>query len=131
MEILYFYDYETVAALGALDLGTVPLGSSADTLMRVFNGSELYQAEDVTVTVTGAEAIQLWLSSDGDSFTAQLALGDIPPGALSSTFWLRRVTASTDNAGSCSATLRAVPTAWTNPMDTSSSTNIALDTEDN
>lgn len=127
METLLFFDQDANAGTTALSLGTVAPHSSDDTQLNVVNGSDLYQAQDVTVTVSGDDAIQLWLSLDGDTFTASINLGDIAPRSASPTFWLRRVTS--DDTGACTAALTATPAAWTDPIDTSTSTNIPLDTE--
>jgi len=130
METLAFYLVETISMVTALDLGTVAPQSSDDTQLRVLNLSDLYQAKDVSVSLTGTDAVQLWLSVDGDTFADSVALGDIPPGATSATFWLRRVTASTDGPGGYAAALAAVPAGWSSPTDTSTTPNIPLDTKD-
>lgn len=129
MNSLTFYDVSTVSTPTTLTLDDAAPGSSDDTMLRVLNTSDLYQAEDVTVSLTGPDAIQLWLSTDGDTFTASIEVGDIAPGGTSATFWLRRVTPTTHSPGTCTAQLTATPTAWTSPVDTSGSTNIPLDTE--
>src|SRR4051794_9825245 len=77
----------------------LPRRSSGDLTLIVKNQSGLYTASDVTVTiedttVAGART-QFLLSLDGISFTASLDLGDMPPNSVSTTFWLRRTTAST------------------------------------
>lgn len=130
MEALAFYDIATVSNPTTLDIGIGAPGSSDDTLLRVSNLSDLYQAEDVTVEVTGPDALQLWLSLDGDTFTTAITVGDIPPGGGSPTIWLRRVTSSTTSPGDYQAALTATPTGWTHPVDTTPSDNIPLDTED-
>lgn len=129
MDSLAFYDIRSVAVIADLDVGDTAPASSDDTMLRVVNTSDLYQANDVTVTVDGADAVQLWLSTDGDTFTASIDVGDIQPGGSSLTFWLRRVTPSTASTGPCTAQLSASPTAWVNAADTSSSDNIALETD--
>lgn len=128
METLSFYDVENAASTTTLDIGTVAPHSSDDSMLRVVNNSGLYQAQDVIVSVTGDDAIQLWLSTDGDTFAASISVGDISPGGSSPTFWLRRVTDST--IGTCSASVQATPARFSDPMDTSTSDNIALNTED-
>ncbi len=115
-----------LTVLTELDLGDAPAGSSDDYALRIMNNSDLYQAEDVTVTATGDDAIQLWLSVDDDSFTASINIGDIAPHSASEVFWLRRVTATTDS-GSGNASLSAVPASWSPPIDTATSDNVALE----
>jgi hypothetical protein len=112
MESLSFYNVESAAVVTTLALGSCAPSSSDDRMLSVHNNSDLYLAQDVSVTVTGGDNIQLWLSTDSDTFTPTIHLGDIPPGGLSTVFWLRRVTASTEAAGSCTANLEATPTAW-------------------
>lgn len=130
MDTLRFYVVETASVMTAFDLGTVGPASSDDTRVRVQNTSDSYQAEDVTVSVAGTDAVQLWLSLDGDVFTPTVTLGDIAPGANSSTFWLRRVTPSSTAAGTCTAGLTATPAGWTSAADTSTSENTFITTED-
>lgn len=129
MDALTFYAVESASTITDLDLATVAPASSDDTRLRVQNTSDTYQAEDVIVSVSGTDAIQIWLSTDGDSYSPGIALGDIPPGGSSLTFWLRRVTPSTA-AGDCSAVLTATPGGWTNAADSSVSDNIPITTED-
>jgi hypothetical protein len=130
MENLAFYEYDTVTALSGLPIGQVAAGSSDDTALRLYNTRDIYQAEAVTVTLTGDDAIQLWLSTDGDTFGPAINVGDIPPNALSPIFWLRRVTVSTEPVGTCTAALTAIPTGWAYPVDNSSSMIVPLETED-
>lgn len=130
MDSLRFYDVANTQTLTtALDIGTVAPASSDDTELRLQNLSDQYQAEDVTVTVTGDDAVQLWLSADGDVFGPAITVGDIPPGGVTPAFWLRRVTASTTPTGAQSAALSAQPVGWTTYTDTSTSDNVAI-TED-
>lgn len=129
MNTLSFYTDASTTVLSTLALGAVAPSSSDDTALRLFNNSDQYQAEDVSVTVSGDDVIQLWLSADGDDFSTSLALGDLPPQAFSAIFYLRRVTDSNDS-GACTGTLSAAPSAWTNPVDTSVSPNTPLPTED-
>ncbi len=113
MNALIFYDYGELNQILAVQLGVVPAGSSNDTVLRVVNANDIYQAEDVVVDLTGPDAAQLYLSSDGSSFSASISVGDIPPGAGSAPIYLRRVTPSTDTAGPREAFLRATPSGWT------------------
>jgi hypothetical protein len=83
MQSLTFYEYDTVTALSVLPIGQVAPASSDDTALRLYNTSDIYQAQAVTVTLTGDDAIQLWLSTDGDTFGPAISVGDIPPNALS------------------------------------------------
>lgn len=130
MDYLRFYDIENNATIDtALDIGSVARSSSDDTQLRLENLSDQYQAEDVTVSITGADAVQLWLSADGDTFGPSLALGDIPPGGVSPTFWLRRVTHTGSPGGQRSAALRVQPVGWTSWTDDSTSGNVPI-TED-
>lgn len=126
MDPLIFYDVENAVILTTLALGSVAVSTSDDILLRVSNPNDIYQAEDVIVSVSGTEALQLWLSTDGDTFTATVEIGDIAPGGVSPTFWLRRVT-PVSATGSCTASLNAVPASWSYPVDTSTSDNVALD----
>lgn len=121
MDDLSFYDVENAVVVTTLDLGTIAPHSSDDTLLRVANNSTAYQAEDVTVAAT---SIQLWLSVDGDNYTASIDLGDIPPNGTSSPFWLRRVTPA--GTGAQTGSLTATPASWSDPIDTSTSGNISL-----
>lgn len=130
MEKLSFYDVEKAATVTTLAIGDVARASSEDFMLRVHNDSDLYQAKDVTVSITGDDAVQLWLSPDGDQFAASIDLGTIAPGGTSNVFWLRRVTPSAEvNGANCSAALSVTPAEWTDPVDTSTSDNIALSTE--
>lgn len=132
METLVFYEYTTSDVLIGLDFGAVAPRSSADTMLRIGNPSDIYQAEDVIVTVADdADGGQLWISLDGDVFGTSIDLGDVPPNSVSGPFWLRRVTASTQADGECAATLRAYPTAWVYPIDNNASQNMPLNTPDN
>lgn len=130
MESLSFYEVEKAAEITGLVLGTVAPSSSEDLMLKVVNDSDIYQASEVSVSVTGDDAVQLWLSADGDTFGPTLELGDISPGGNSDAFWLRRVTVSTEPAAGCTATLAAVPAAWKDPIDTNASDNIPLTVED-
>lgn len=130
MDALTFFDVVANAATTSVGIGTVAPGSSDDTQLRVFNTSDLYQAEDVTVSLTGPNAGQLYLSDDGQLFTPSITVGDIPPGAYSPPFWLRRVTSHLVANGSYTANVVATPAAWTNPSSTGTSVNVPLDTPD-
>lgn len=130
MDTLRFYIVDTAAVVTTFDIGTVGPASSDDTRVRVQNTGDTYQAEDVIVSVAGPDAIQLWLSLDGDVFTPTVTLGDIAPGANSSTFWLRRVTPDGTAGGSYTADLIATPAGWTSAADTSTSDNVPITTED-
>lgn len=132
MESLVFYDYVTTDPITALALGVVAPRSSDDTVLRIGNTSDTYQAEDITVSVVSTgDDHQLWLSLDGDVFTASILVGDVPPNSLSGPFWLRRVTASTEPDGDCTAVIAAVPAAWTSTVDAGITENIPLATPDN
>ncbi len=132
METLAFYSTEQPAALTSLSLGTVGPGTSDDTRLMVYNSSDTYQAQDVVVAATGStvDADQLYFSLDGEVFTGQLDLGDIAPLATSSIFTLRRVTPSDASTGLATAALTATPSGWSLPVDTSTSDDVALPTED-
>lgn len=83
-----------------LQWGPVAPGSSDERELRVRNLSDSYWAAAVVVAVTGPDypgapasvAEQHWLSTDGDRFTASVALGDLGPRAISPVLTLRRVT---------------------------------------
>jgi hypothetical protein len=130
MDVLSIYDVVAAELTTAIDIGTVAASTSDDTLLRVFNASDSYQAEDVTVSLTGANENQLYLSLDGDSYAASINVGDIPPGAYSPQFTLRRVTHYQVGAGTYTAVLVATATAWISPTSSGSSDNIPLDTSD-
>jgi hypothetical protein len=129
MDALIFYDVSGITTTTSLDLGTVAPATSDDTQLRVYNSSGFYQAQDVTVTITGPDATQLWLSLDGDVFGGTAEVGDIPPGGYSPIFWLRRINDSFSITGARTATLQATPASWSDPDDTAgTSDNIPLDT---
>lgn len=129
MESLAFSSSNDSITLTALDLGQAKDASSDDMILRVQNLSGSYQAEDVTVTVSGTDAIQLWLSTDGEVFGDTIDVGDIPPGSASGVFWLRRVSVLAAS-GAFTAQLSAIPASWSEPIDTSTSDNVPLITED-
>lgn len=133
MDALIFYDVANTVTATTLNLGTVAPATSDDTQLRVYNSSGSYEAGDVTVSITGTDADDLYLSTDGISFTATAQVGDIPPGGFSPIFWMRRITDSFSFTGStCSATLQAIPASWTSPDDAvGTSEFIPLDTSDN
>lgn len=129
MDALTFYSYDDYTRRISLPLGPAAPRSSDDLALQVHNDSDTYQADDVVVTVGGTDSDQLFVSLDGDTFSQSITVGDIPPGAGSLVFTLRRVTASTADEGPASATLIATPGSWTSVVDNSASTNIALDAE--
>lgn len=129
MENLTFRDADA-EDVDTVYLGPVGPSSSDDTILRLANTNATFQAQDVTVIVSGADADQLWLSLDGDYFAASIDLGDIPPDSSSGPFWVRRVTPSTAT-GDCAATLTATPASWKYTLDTSTSDNVPLSTPDN
>lgn len=129
MNTLIFYTSDDYTARSVLDLGPVAPRSSDDLDMQIFNSSPSFQAEDVAVTVAGDDAGQLLLSLDGDSFFRTVTLGDIPPGAVSTVFTVRRVTPSDAAAGSNTAELSAAPAAWSSVADSGTSTNVSLDAD--
>lgn len=129
MDSLSIWDYTNLIKLGYVALGPAAVRSSDDTTLRVVNDSDIYQAQDVTVEAAGDSGDQLFVSLDGANFTATLALGDLPPGAASAPFWLRRVTASTATPGLHTATLAATPGSWVTPADIPDApANIPLET---
>jgi hypothetical protein len=129
VESLVFYTYQDYQLLTQFDFGPVAPRSSDDVQMQVINTSQSYQAADVIVNVDdGDDAAQLLLSLEGDTFGVSINVGTIPPGAGCVPFWLRRVTPS-DATGIGSASLLATPTAWTEPVDTSTSDNVGLDSD--
>jgi hypothetical protein len=130
VESLSFYDVENATTAVALDLGTIAPRSSEDFTLQVVNNSDLYQAAAVTVSITGDDAVQLWLSLDGEAFAPSVVVGDVAPGGSSEVFWLRRVTAGAEPVGTCTASLSALPALWEHPVDNTVSDNIPLDLED-
>jgi hypothetical protein len=128
MDSLAFYDVRAVATVTTLDLGDVAPSSSDDLMLRVVNLSDIYVAKDVTVTTDNPDAVQIWLSTDGDNFSSSIELGNIPPGGSSYTFFLRRVTPS-DATGIGDAILLAEPAAWAPSGEATASDNIPLETD--
>jgi hypothetical protein len=99
--------------LGDLELGDAPAGGSADTQFRVRNGSLVYTATGVRLALSGPDAGQLWLSTDGATFADTLALGDLPPTGVSPIVTLRRVTGAATPAGQAQASLHLITDQWT------------------
>jgi hypothetical protein len=130
VDSLSFYDVETGLLVTGLDLGAVNRSTSDDTTMRVYNNSSAYQCENVTVLIIGSAADQLWLSDDGEVFTATIEVGDIPPQSYSPIFTLRRVTGQTATEQAFTAGLRAYPADWVSPVDSTTSGVTPLDTSD-
>lgn len=126
METLSFVDVENATTVESMELGTVASKSSEDFLLRVVNKSDAFQAKDVEITVGGADALQLWLSTDGESYGPSINVGTVAPGATSPVFWLRRVTPSDASVGEFDATLTAAPAGWTASADTSASDNVPI-----
>lgn len=132
MDALVFYDVSTAIAVTTLDLGTVAAASSDDTQLRIYNTSGSYQANDVVVSVTGSNNLDLYLSTDGLLFTATAEVGDISPGGYSPVVWMRRITDHFASAGVRSATVQVTPGSWSNPtVDSGTSDITPLDTSDN
>ncbi len=130
MDKLAFYKVSVGGKVGSLQLGTWAGSSSDDIVLRIANDSDLYQAKDVVVSCQDSAAgRELWLSLDGDNYHSSIEVGDIPPGGLSRPFTLRRASPSDAGNGTKQATLTATPGSWSNPIDTSTSDDYALDTE--
>lgn len=123
MDALSFYDVAASGITTGLDLGTIGPASSDDTQLRIYNSSRSAQADNVVVSVDGANHNDIYLSIDGVQFADTAEVGDIAPGSYSSVFWMRRITDSFATNGTRTATLHATPGTWSNP-------NIAPDTED-
>lgn len=130
MDSLSFYDVESGALITTLDLGAINRCTSDDTQLRVYNNSTSYQSEQVTVSATGTDEGQLWVSNDGDRFYASVLLGDIPPQSYSPPFTLRRVTPLSAPEQAFTASISALPVGWTSPVDTTTSGVTPLDTSD-
>jgi hypothetical protein len=130
MDALAIFDVVAAELTTTVDIGTVMASTSDDTQLRIYNPSDLYQAADVTLTFDGPNEGQLYLSTDGVHFTASINVGDIPPGAYSAIFVLRRVTHYMVGVGTYTATLVATPIAWVSPASNGSTDNIPLDTSD-
>lgn len=128
METLQFFNVKLGRAVAASQFGAVAPSSSDDVLFRIVNVSDLYQADDVTVTVGGNNAAQLHLSLDGDNFYPEVNVGDVPPGGMSIAITMRRVTPANSQT-TCTATLTATPASWSDPVDTSTSDDVPLETE--
>lgn len=130
MDTLSFYNVETGAIITNLDLGAINRCTSADTQLRIYNNSTAYQCEQVTISATGVNADQLWLSTDGDVFYASVLVGDIPPRSYSPVFTLRRVTPLSAPEQAYTAGLSALPVGWISPVDSTTSGITPLDTSD-
>lgn len=82
------------------DWGNVPRSSSADRLFRVKNLSSTLTATSVRVAMetftdtTPSVPAQHTLSTDGATFLAQVNIGSLAPGAISSPLTMRRITPS-------------------------------------
>lgn len=80
------------------DWGDVPRGSTADRTFRVKNLSSTLTASSIRVAMesnadtTPSVPGQHTLSADGTTFLAQVNIGNLAAGAISSTITLRRVT---------------------------------------
>lgn len=129
MDALRFYVIDIAGSPEEYDIGTVGPMSSDDTRLRVHNDHDLFKAEEVLISVSGPDQLQLWLSTDALTWVSAVNVGDIPPGGASETFFLRRVTPVDSALGERSALLVAQADSWTEPVDTSASDNIAM-TED-
>lgn len=114
MDALAFMSVAADATLISFVLGTVAARSSADYRARVANRSTVYLAGQVSVWVDGEDADQFLLSPDGLYFARTLTVGDLPASAVSSPFYLRRITPAAAS-GACLATLRAAAQTWTQP----------------
>lgn len=119
-----------------LTFGPVAAGSSDDRPVRVFNASADYVAAAVTVTVTDpltddvvSGATQYLLSVDGDTFTATIGVGDLPPHAATAPIILRRVTPPDAEPGTAGFLLVATAGGWT-PADTDRTAAVADDPVD-
>lgn len=130
MEALLIFDVAAGELTQSINIGTVMASTSDDTQLRIYNQSDLYQAADVTLTLDGPNEGQLYLSDDGEQFTASITVGDIPPGAYSAVFTLRRVTHYMVADGTYTATLVATPSSWVSPDSNGTTNNIPLDTSD-
>ena len=117
MDGLAFYTYEYLTAASELLFGSVAPGSSDDDVMRIVNIDTQYVANDVTVRVqaASADADQLWVSVDGDSFAESVDIGDLPPGSASPPVWIRRVTPAATANGAKTGAIEAFPASWTLP----------------
>lgn len=94
-DILTAWAVDASGELLNVQFGTVRPASAADRTFRVKNLSTAYTAREVAVSVQDsahADATDLYLSLDGQTFTASVALGDLPPSATSPALTLRRVT---------------------------------------
>src|SRR5689334_4306031 len=100
------------AALTTINQGDAPAGSSADSSFRVKNQSMVYRALNVTVTLTGANATDCYLSADGHTFTAALSLGDLLPSGVTDVLYLRRVTPAASGTGTKTCNLQLQAASW-------------------
>jgi hypothetical protein len=116
MDTLIFWMFAGDAELQAVDFGACPRRSSDDVPFRVKNDSTSYVAEQVTVSVTGAQAWNYLLSLDADHFAATVELGDLPPSGYSDGIYLRRVTPSDAPLGEQAVDVIAQPAAWSQPQ---------------
>lgn len=101
-----------------LDWGNVPRGSTEDRTFRVKNLSATLTATDVVVSpdaptdTTPSVAGQHVLSTDGVTFTGSIAVGDLPPGGISSVCTARRITPSDAALSLWTARLIADANSW-------------------
>lgn len=119
-DVLAFWHPTKALALDEhwFDWGVVVPGSSADRQFRLRNLSRQYTAKAVAVTVTelGAPArsvaAQHYLSTDGTTFAAALAVGDLLPGGVTGLLTLRRVVAADADEGDGDFQLYAHADDW-------------------
>lgn len=101
-----------------LDWGDVPRGSSADRQVRVKNLSPSQTAGAVRVAMealtdaTPSVPAQHTLSHNGSAFLAQVNVGDLAPGAISTPVTVRRVTPTNATLGLWTFRLFAESGAW-------------------
>ncbi len=101
------------------DWGNVPRASSADKTFRVKNLSSTKTAHGVQVypeaLTPGVPSVpgMLMLSTDGITFTSSITLGDMAPGDISGTLYVRRVVPNNAQVSVWSARLVADAASWT------------------
>lgn len=100
------------------DFGDVPRSSSDDFVVRVKNLSATKTAGNVIVSfdilTDGVPTVpaQHLVSTDGVTFTAQVNIGSLAPGAISAPVTVRRVTPSNAQLGLWAPRMSAVPGTW-------------------
>ncbi len=109
-EVLVFHPSASDIEFPEIDWGIIAPGSSADLQLRIYNESDYYTATGVVVSTPNTSGH--YLSTDGTTFTASLALQNIAPRQYSVTITLRRVILRAATPGLYSTQISATAAAW-------------------